>query len=161
MINKYIEKTKLLTDKNFEERNKTTRYKHMSKDLINNKKIRCFKNLFKLLDSDDKDGKISNKNINTKNLPKEIKILLDPIITELNNCNETLSESEFVFICDKLFESLKYVQKQKLLSFDLEENKNINKIKDNNLLKKTKSNTNIASLSNKKSYKNINRIIIL
>ena len=158
IINKYIEKTKLLTDKNLEERNKSTRHRHMSNDLINNKKIRCFKNLFKLLDSDDKDGKISNKNINTKNLPKEIKILLDPIITELNNCNETLSESEFVFICDKLFESLKYVQKQKLLSFDLEENKNINKIKDNNLLKKTKSNTNIASLSNEKSYKNINRV---
>ena len=131
IINKYIEKTKLLTDKNLEERNKSTMHRHMSKDLINNKKIRCFKNLFKLLDSEDKDGKISDKNINTKNLSKEIKLLLEPIFTELKNCNETLSESEFVFICDKLFESLKYVQKQKLLSFNLEENKN--QLKDNEI----------------------------
>ena len=155
MINKYIEKTKLLTDKNLEERNKTTRYKHMSNDIINNKKIRCFKNLFKLLDSEDKDGKISNKNINTKNLSNEIKLLLEPIFTELKNCNETLSESEFVFICDKLFESLKYVQKQKLLSFNLQENKN--QLKDN-YIKKVKSNTNVVSLSNEKAHNNVKRV---
>ena len=128
----------------------------MSNDIINNKKLKCFKNIFKILDSDDNDGKISNKNINIKNLPKDIRIILDPIFIELQNSNETLSESEFVFVCDKLYESLKYVQKQKLLSFENEENKR--QMKDNIHLIKTKSNSTITTnISSEKGYKNFNQ----
>ena len=154
---KYIEKDKYLKDKNSEEKNRTNRYRYMSNDIINNKKLKCFKNIFKILDSDDNDGKISNKNINIKNLPKDIRIILDPIFIELQNSNETLSESEFVFVCDKLYESLKYVQKQKLLSFENEENKR--QMKDNIHLIKTKSNSTITTnISSEKGYKNLNRV---
>ena len=154
---KYIEKDKYLKDKNSEEKNRNNRYRYMSNDIINNKKLKCFKNIFKILDSDDNDGKISNKNINIKNLPKDIRIILDPIFIELQNSNETLSESEFVFVCDKLYESLKYVQKQKLLSFENEENKR--QMKDNIHLIKTKSNSTITTnISSEKGYKNLNRV---
>ena len=151
---KYIEKNKHLNDKNSEEKNRTNRHRYMSNDIINNKKLKCFKNIFKILDNDDNDGKISNKNINIKSIPKDIRLILNPIFVELQNGNETLSESEFVFVCDKLYESLKYVQKQKLLSFENEK-----QMKDNIHLFKTKSNSTITTnISSEKGYKNLSRV---
>ena len=154
------EKTKLLTDKNMESKSKTSRSRHMSSSIINNKKLQCFKKIFKLLDSDDNDGKITYKNINIKSVPKDIKKILEPIFTEMKDENETLTESEFVFVCDKLYESLKYQQKQKLLSFD-KDNKNQKKhkpIKDDSQISKKKTNSTITNISSEKINKNLNRV---
>ena len=154
------EKTKLLTDKNMESKSKTSRSRHMSSSIINNKKLQCFKKIFKLLDSDDNDGKITYKNINIKSVPKDIKNILEPIFTEMKDENETLTESEFVFVCDKLYESLKYQQKQKLLSFD-KDNKNQKKqkpIKDDSQISKKKTNSTITNISSEKINKNLNRV---
>ena len=159
---KNISKTKLLTDKNLEERNKTYRSKHVSSSvsIINNKKLKCFKNIFKLLDKDDNDGKISDKNMDLNYIPKDIKKILEPIFIELKNDNETLTESEFVFVCDKLYESLTYQQKQKLLEFEKDNKMHLleKHVKDNNHISKTKTSPTLTTLSLEKGYKNLNRI---
>jgi hypothetical protein len=137
----------------------------MSNILFNHKKAKCFKNIFKLLDGDN-DGKISSININYNNIPYYIRKILEPIFIELKNENETLSESEFIFICDKLYESLKYEVKQKLISFNQEEQKKQikeKKLGDNSCYtyRKIENNKKINRVSSceiikNKEYKKIN-----
>ena len=125
------------------------------------KKENGFKKIFKLLDNGE--GKISYNNMNIKNIPIDIKNILEPIFSELKNTNENLTEPEFIFVCNKLYDTLKLDQKQKLLLFGKkEENKiktNEKSKKDNNSqIYKTKSNSSITTFSSDKGYKNLNRI---
>ena len=107
--------------------------------------------------------KISYKTINIKNIPKDIKNILEPILTELNNSNETLIESEFIFICEKLYDSLKYEQKEKLLLFEKQEvikkQRKEKAIKENKpQLNKSRTNSTIATVSSERANKNLNRV---
>ena len=158
---KFIERTKLLTDKNLEEHNNTASCRHINNNIFNMKKENGFKKIFKLLDNGE--GKISYNNMNLKNIPIDIKNILEPIFSELKNTNENLTEPEFIFVCNKLYDTLKLDQKQKLLLFGKkEENKiktNEKSKKDNNSqIYKTKSNSSITTFSSDKGYKNLNRI---
>ena len=158
---KYREKTKLLTDKHLEEHNNTASTRHINSNIYNMKKEKSFKKIFKLLSNGL--GKISNNNLNCINIPNEIKNILEPIFNELQNTNETLIESEFIFVCDKLYESLTFEQKQKLLSFGKkEEINNLKKEKSKRdkscHISKTKSNPNIMAPISEKPNKNINRV---
>ena len=158
---KYREKTKLLTDKHLEEHNNTASTRHINSNIYNMKKEKSFKKIFKLLSNGL--GKISNNNLNCINIPNEIKNILEPIFNELQNTNETLIESEFIFVCDKLYESLTFEQKQKLLLFGKkEEINNLKKEKSKRdkscHISKTKSNPNIMAPISEKPNKNINRV---
>ena len=158
---KFIERTKLLTDKNLEEHNNTASCRHINNNIFNLKKENTFKKIFKLLDNGE--GKISFNNMNIKNIPIDIKYMLEPIITELKETNENLTEPEFIFVCNQLYDTLKLDQKQKLLLFGKkEENKSKTKEKpkkeNNSQIHKTKSNSNITAFSSDKGNKNLNRL---
>ena len=160
---KYIKRAKLLTDKNLEEQNRTDGIlqKKDYNNITNIRKENCFKIIFKLLGNGKE--KISYKTINIKNIPKDIKNILEPILTELNNSNETLIESEFIFICEKLYDSLKYEQKEKLLLFEKQEEikkqRKEKAIKENKpQLNKSRTNSTIATVSSERANKNLNRV---
>ena len=156
---KFIERTKLLTDKNLVEHNNTASCRHINNNIFNMKKENCFKKIFKLLDNGEE--KISFNSMNIKNIPIDIKNILEPIFSELKETNEHLTESEFIFVCNKFYESLKLDQKQKLLLFGKKEE---NKIKEKSKkesysqIHKTKSNSSIITFSSDKGNKNLNRI---
>ncbi len=98
-----------------------------SEDLISKHKVIAFKKIFKILDK-DRDNKISQLNLGTKNLPKKIQKIISPIVDELKEENETLNQDEFVIACERLFEMLDYVDKKEIYSFSLENNKKRNTI---------------------------------
>ena len=158
---KYRDKTKLLTDKHIEEHNNTASCRNINSNIYTMKKEKSFKKIFSLLSNGK--VKISKNNLNFKNIPKEIKNILEPIFNELQSTNEALIESEFIFVCDKLYDSLKFEQKQKLLSFaknDLNKKQIKEKLKkDKNYhLTKTKSNPNLITYTSEKGKQNINRV---
>ena len=95
--------------------------------LLDNKKERSFKKIFKLLDGDE-DNLIKNSAVNTNKIPKNIKEILEPIFRELREENETLNEDEFITVCEQIYKSLPYDKKNILLNFayDKKENKTIN-----------------------------------
>ena len=153
---KYRDKTKLLTDKHIEEHNNTASCRNINSNIYTIKKEKSFKKIFGLLSNGI--GKISKNNLNLKNIPKEIKNILEPIFNELQSNNEALIESEFIFVCDKLYDSLKFEQKQKLLSLGKNDlNKKLKKDK-NYRLTKTKSNPNLITYTSEKGKQNINRV---
>jgi hypothetical protein len=96
-----------------------------SNNIYNEQKINSFKKIFKLLDK-DQDGIISKFHINNDNLPKNINKIFQPIIDELKQDNETLTEKEFIFASDKLFDVLNYIQKREVISFGMEKRKKKN-----------------------------------
>ena len=93
--------------------------KNLSSDnnsfLDTNKKKNTFKKIFKLLDNDN-DNLISPAHINVNNLPINFKKLLMPLLNELENENETLTESEFIYICEKYFNNLNNADKTKIFN---------------------------------------------
>ncbi len=86
----------------------------MTNNIYNQKKEKCFKKIFRLLDGDN-DGKISYNCISIKHLQEILQNILEPIFLELKVENEVLNETEFIFVCEQFFNVLKYDQKQKIL----------------------------------------------
>ena len=156
---KYDKKKQYLTEKYYEEKYKSPECCPMTNNIFNHKKEKSFKKLFKILDGDN-DGKISYNCMRVKKLPLNVKKILEPIFVELKNENEVLNESEFIFVCDKYYNTLKYDQKRKLILFEDEEKKKEKKEK----IMKEKLNYSFRPKINKYSYsnysyeKNINRI---
>ena len=93
-------------------------------DIINQKKVKIFRKIFRLLDIDE-DNKISGYNINDKILPIKIQKILEPIFKELKSEREALNEFEFIYICQKYYNSLNYIDKREIMNF--EDIKKINK----------------------------------
>ena len=60
-----------------------------------------FSKIFKELDSDE-DNLITPININLNNLNDEIKRIINPLIEELREDNQTLEENEFIDAMNKL-----------------------------------------------------------
>ena len=114
---KYEQKKQYLTEKYFEDRFKSPECCQMTNELFNYKKEKSFKKIFKLLDGDN-DGKISYNCITIKTIPIYIKNILEPIFYELKIENEELNEDEFIFVCEKYYNTLNYDQKRELILFD-------------------------------------------
>lgn len=157
---KYDKKKQYLTEKFYEEKYKSPECCPMTNNIFNHKKEKSFKKLFKLLDGDN-DGKISYNCMRLKQLPLSVKKILEPIFVELKNENEVLNESEFIFVCDKYYNTLKYDQKRKLILFEDEEKKKEKKEK----IMKEKLNYSFrpkinkySNLSYEKNVNNLNRI---
>lgn len=74
-----------------------------SEIILMKKKEEIFKKIFRILDS-DQDNQISSVNIDLKRIPTNISSILNPIISELKEENETLNENEFVRACEHLYE---------------------------------------------------------
>ena len=93
-----------------------------SNEIYEKQKIKSFEKIFKILDK-DQDGIISKFHINNENLPKNINKIFQPIIDELKQDNETLTEKEFVFASDKLFDILNFIQKREIIDFGMNKRK--------------------------------------
>ena len=86
-----------------------------SNDIVDQKKTNIAKELFKLLDNDE-DGIISRVYVDTRRIPKDVLQLILPIINEMKNENETLTEHEFVNSCLHLYQFMSYQEKKVFLS---------------------------------------------
>ena len=118
-----------MAEKYYQSQNTNPKFCDVTQEIINNKKEKSFKKIFKLLDGDD-DNKISANNICTSNLPKNILKILEPFFEELREENETLNELEFIFVCEQLFLSLPWNEQRELASFEDYEKKNYKKRKN-------------------------------
>ena len=74
-----------------------------SDHMIQKMKEDSFKKIFRILDSDE-DNVISSFYINTSKLDKDVLKILQPILVELKEEQETLNEEEFVRACHHLYE---------------------------------------------------------
>lgn len=74
-----------------------------SEEIFETKKALAFKKIFKVLDLDD-DGEISSITMNKKGLSKTMSKILMPLIDEMKECSETITEKEFIGICNKLYQ---------------------------------------------------------
>jgi hypothetical protein len=86
--------------------------KHTSGDsdsIFNKLKNELFRKIFKQLDA-DQDGIISIFNIDLRKIDNTILKILQPILTELKEMEETLTEDEFIRACEHLYD-VKIVQK--------------------------------------------------
>ena len=109
--------------------------KMKSKQILNNICVKVFTELYNELDN-DKDNLITPININTSTLSKEVFKIIEPVITELKEDNQTLTCCEFIKVMFKLFEDTDYIDKKILIGTYN------NKYKNNScLLSKSKSNS--------------------
>ncbi len=75
-----------------------------------NKEIRSsvFKTVFAVLDTES-EGKIYGEKIKLDLLPPNLKKILEPLILELGDQNETLTDEEFLMACDHLYDVRDYL----------------------------------------------------
>ena len=89
-----------------------------SSKIFYNKKKETFTKIFNLLDRDSDDS-ITILNMDLNKLPPTIITIIQPIITEMKNKENTaLSKRNFIDACMELFDSLPYNDKQTLLNFN-------------------------------------------
>lgn len=125
---KYEQEKNDLAEKYYQSQNRNPKFCEINNEIINKKKEKSFKRIFKLLDADD-DSKITPSNICTSRLPKNILKILEPIFNELKEENESLNEVEFIFVCEHLYLSLPWDEQRELATFEDIEKKNIKKEK--------------------------------
>ena len=101
-----------------------------SVELFEVKKERAFRKIFQKLDK-DKDELITKVNIEVKALPPKIQEILAPIVDELKEENETLTENEFVTACYQLYETLTYPEKTEIINYGKNESDKKNNINYN------------------------------
>jgi hypothetical protein len=136
-----------LAEKYYQNQNKSPQFCESTEEIINKKKEKSFKQIFKLLDGDE-DSKISYTHMNISKLPQNIIKILQPIFNELKEENETLNELEFIFVCEQLYISLPWTDKRELTTFEDIAKKNIKKEK----ILKEKNNFSFKPKINKRNY---------
>ena len=144
---KYQQEKMFLAEKYYQNQNKSPQFCESTEEIINKKKEKSFKQIFKLLDGDE-DSKISSTHMNISKLPKNILKILQPIFNELKEENETLNELEFIFVCEQLYLSLPWSDKRELTTFEDIAKKNIKKEK----ILKEKNNFSFKPKINKRNY---------
>jgi hypothetical protein len=144
-----------MAEKYYQDQIKPPQFCQSTEDIINKKKEKSFKQIFKLLDGDE-DSKISSTHINTSKLPKNILRILEPVLNELKEENETLNEIEFIFVCDQLYLSLPWNERRELTTFEDVAKKNLKKEK----IMKEKNNFSFKPRINKRNYSFENQTIL-
>ena len=94
-------KDDLLNSKKEEENEKKILYNQKSKDIIIKMKIKKYKELFSLLDS-DQDGFISSTKIQLTKVDENVLKNIAPILEELNQTNKEMNFKEFCIKLDKI-----------------------------------------------------------
>ena len=152
---KYEQDKNFMAEKYYQDQIKPPQFCQSTEDIINKKKEKSFKQIFKLLDGDE-DSKISSTHINTSKLPKNILRILEPVLNELKEENETLNEIEFIFVCDQLYLSLPWNERRELTTFEDVAKKNLKKEK----IMKEKNNFSFKPRINKRNYSFENQTIL-
>ena len=130
--------------------------KIQSDKLLNEANNKAFCNLFNELDS-DQDNLITSFNINLNNIPNNILKIIEPLLTELKEDNQSLNQDEFIKAMNKLFENISSIERRQLINeYNNRRQKNINdknkylnnynhnlnnSRKNNSLIKKEKDNS--------------------
>ena len=109
------EKLTKKNNNNFQENNEVKNTKKINDKIFSENKIRAFNNLFNDLDS-DQDGIISGINININKIPKNIINIIQPLLIELKEDNQTLNKDEFLIAIDKLFEDISFIEKREIIN---------------------------------------------
>ena len=150
--------------------------KEKTEKILNDVYSKVFTKLFNDLDS-DQDNLITRLYINTSNIPDSILKIIEPILKELKDDNQTLNCEEFILVMIRLFEDTPLVDKQKLINYYKNkikiDNKNIKRAQtpnhytlfstDNNILKNNSSYNSIFLNKKEKigiNYKNKNLNIL-
>ena len=127
-------KKKELQKKIFNIEKKLNEFKANNKSeyLYENQIIKSFKKIFSYLDKNE-NGKISQFNYITNDLPDNIKKIISPILKKLDLKEKILNEKNFIYECQKLFKSLNYYEKKEIYNFSDFNNKRIYSISCCNL----------------------------
>jgi len=104
-------------------------YNEESEELFQVIKEEAFKNLFRILDS-DQDNLISSINIGLSFISSDIRRIIDPILVELKEENENLNEREFVIAMGQLYNMLSYHDRIFLIN-TFKKRYHVNKIEGN------------------------------
>ena len=86
-----------------------------SEKIINESYRKAFINLFNILDSDE-DNLITSFSINLNNVPEKILKIIEPLLIELKEDNQTLNQDEFIKAMNKLFENITFTQRRELIN---------------------------------------------
>ena len=97
------------------ENNNENNIKKVNNKIFSKNKIKAFNNLFNILDS-DQDGIITGLNININNVEKNILNILQPLLFELKEGNQTLNKNEFIIAMNKLFEDISLIEKREIIN---------------------------------------------
>ena len=116
--------------------------KKQNEKIMNQVKIRAFKNLFKDLDA-DQDNLINGINMNIKKIPSVIYKIIEPLLNELKEDNQSLNEEEFLIAMTKLFKDISSIEKRTIINIyskNLKKNKTLNSynylLEENNVKKR-------------------------
>ena len=122
--------------------------KVQSKKYLNEANYKAFSNLFNELDS-DQDNLITSLSMNLSNIPNNILKIIEPLLVELKEDQQTLNQEEFIKAMSKLFENISSTERRQLISeYTNTKQRNTNKI---NLMK------NSNKIKSKKNYSLIKR----
>ena len=119
--------------------------KNNTEKIFNDRKKKCFKYIFNILDK-DQDGFISSINLNNKNFTDELNIVIEPVISQIIQQNAIIEEKNFIKAMNVLFSALSIRERQIIL--------NVKK----NILTNLENNYN-KSRSESAKYKKIKKII--
>ena len=118
-----------------------------SDKIINESYRKAFINLFNILDS-DQDNLITSVSINLHNIPEKIIKIIEPLLIELKEDNQTLNQDEFIKAMNKLFENISFTKRREL----------INEYNKYNCRSKTPMYNYRAKIKKKISNKNTNKL---
>ena len=102
--------------------------KKINEKIFSENKINAFINLFNDLDS-DQDGIISPININLNKIPKNILNIIEPLISELKEENQSLTQEVFLLAMNKLFDDISLLEKREIIK-TYKNNRKVNKSLD-------------------------------
>ena len=140
LMNKIYKSEIEQNNKNFCNKNNTNK---IMDELYN----KIFKKLFNELDSDH-DDLITSLTINLNDIPKPVIKILEPILKELKEDEQTLNCEEFILVMKRLFEDTPMLEKKKLINYYQTKLKFENNFNNNKQLKINKTpyhSTNLSS----------------
>ena len=85
--------------------------KNNTEKIFNDRKKKCFKYIFNILDK-DQDGFISSINLNNKNFTDELNIVIEPVISQIIQQNAIIEEKNFIKAMNVLFSALSIRERQ-------------------------------------------------
>ena len=130
-----------------EQNNKNFCNKNNTNKIMDELYNKIFKKLFNELDSDH-DDLITSLTINLNGISKSIIKILEPILKELKEDEQTLNCEEFILVMKRLFEDIPMLEKKKLINYYQTKLKFENNFNNNKQLKINKTpyhSTNLSS----------------
>lgn len=127
--------------------------KVQSTKYLNEANYKAFSNLFNELDS-DQDNQITSFSMNLNNVPNNILKIIEPLLVELKEDQQTLNQEEFIQAMSKLFENISSTERRQLINeYNNTRQKNANK---DILMKNSNKNKKNYSLIKKDIDNNLN-----